>query len=217
MFKKLTDEEIQTILEAGIAEFAENGPDKANMHAIAKKSGVSVGVLYKYYANKDDFFEACLRMCLAELDRVIAEVLACDDKILVRAEKLIRALQKSAKEHGSYHVLYHEITAGSCKKYARAFANEIESISSGAYRAFLMQAQAEGVIRKDADPRFFAFFFDNLLMMLQFSYSCDYYKERFQIYCDDGVFSDDERVVGELLKFLESAFTVERSQIAHGG
>lgn len=213
MFKKLTDHEINEILEAGIAEFAQNGPDKASMHAIAAKSGVSVGVLYKYYKNKDDFFLACLRHCLAALEGVIREVLEGDDKILVRAEKLIRALQKSAKEQRDYNVLYHEITSGSCRKYASAFAREIESISSAAYTSFLMRAQADGDIRADADPRFFAFFFDNLLMMLQFSYSCDYYRERFRIYCGDAL--DDEKVVSELLKFFESAFTMERSQITH--
>lgn len=215
MFKKLTEREMDAILEAGIDEFALNGPDKANMHAIAAKAGVSVGVLYKYFTNKDDFFEACLRHCLAALDAVIREVLKGEDKILVRAKKLIRALQKNAKEQSNYNVLYHEITSGSCRKYAPVLAKEIESISSQAYSAFLCNAQAQGDIRSDADPRLFAFFFDNLLMMLQFSYSCDYYRERFKIYCGEDVFDDDEKVVSELLKFFESAFTVEQTQIAH--
>ena len=215
MFKKLTEREMDDILEAGIAEFAENGPDKANMHVIARKSGVSVGVLYKYYENKDAFFAACLRHCLAELERVLRAVLQGEDKILSRAERLMRALLKSAKEQPGYHVLYHEITAGSCRRYAPAFAREIESISSAAYTALLMSAQGQGDIRSDMDPRYFAFFFDSLLMMLQFSYSCDYYKERLNIYCGGGAFFDDEAMVSELLKFLESAFTMERSQVLH--
>ncbi len=215
MFKKLTEQEMNTILEAGVAEFAEHGPDKASMHVIAQRSGVSVGVLYKYYENKDAFFEACLRHCLAELDCVLREVLAGEDKILTRAEKLIRALQKSSKERPNYHVLYHEITAGSCRKYAAAFAREIESISSAAYAAFLSAAQAQGDIRADMDPRYFAFFFDNLLMMLQFSYSCDYYKERMKLYCGGNALIDDETMAVELLKFFESAFTVERAGIMH--
>lgn len=215
MLKKLSDEKLNEILETGISEFAENGPDKANISAIARKSGVSVGVLYKYYRNKDALFEACLRHCLAELEAVIHNVLQGDDKILTRAEKLIRALQRSAKKQPGYHVLYHEITMGSCRKYAPAFAREIESISAGAYASFLAEAQADGDVRRDMDPRLFAFFFDNLLMMLQFSYCCDYYKERFRIYCGEEALADDEKVVSELLKFFESAFTTEQSQIAH--
>jgi len=61
----------------------------------------------------------------------------------------------------------------------------------------------------------FAFFFDNLLMMLQFSYCCEYYRERFKIYCGEDAVFDDERVVTQMLKFVESAFTTEQSQIPH--
>ena len=215
MLKKLTDEKINEILETGIVEFAQNGPDKANINVIAQKSGVSIGVIYKYYANKDAFFEACLRHALKALEAAIAEAITGDCKILVRAEKLIRAVQRSAKEQGSYNVLYHEITSGSCRKYAPVFAKEIEEISATTYTAFLIQAQDAGDVRRDMDPRLFAFFFDNVLMMLQFSYCCDYYRERFKIYCGEAALTDDERVVSELLKFFESAFSIEHAQITH--
>ncbi|MBP1736585.1 MAG: hypothetical protein H6Q60_466 [Oscillospiraceae bacterium] len=215
MLKKLSAEKQLEILEIGIAEFAEHGPAKANINVIARNSGVSVGVLYKYYENKDALFLACLRHALTALERVISEVFQSSDKMLARTEKLIRALQRSAKEQPCYHILYHEITAGSCRQYASVFAREIEEISAAAYGALITQAQAEGTLRQDMDPRMFAFFFDNLLMMLQFSYCCDYYRERFEIYCGRDALSDDDKVASELLKFFESAFTTERSQIQH--
>lgn len=57
----------------------------------------------------------------------------------------------------------------------------------------------------------FAFFLDNLLTTLQFSYTCDYYRERFEIYTGINVDElDDEQVVTQLLKFIESAFTFEK-------
>jgi hypothetical protein len=73
----------------------------------------------------------------------------------------------------------------------------------------------DGDVRQDIDPRMFAFFFDSLLMMMQFSYSCEYYMERYKIYCGADVLKEDERVVQEFLKFIESAFTFERSKITH--
>ncbi|HHX29602.1 MAG TPA: TetR/AcrR family transcriptional regulator [Clostridiaceae bacterium] len=217
MYRKLTPEETDAILEAGIDEFALKGPDGASMQGIANRAGVSVGVLYKYYKNKEHFFESCLRRCLVVLEDVIRDVLEEEDKILVRAEKLIRAIQKIAKEHPRYNVLYQELTSGSCRAYAARYARDIETISGLAYTSFLRQAQEEGLIRQDADARLLAFFFDSLLMMLQFSYSCDYYRERFRIYCGEDILDDDEKVVSELLKFLESAFTFEADQIQHGG
>ncbi len=209
MHKKLTEEKIIEILETGIAEFASKGLDRTNINTVAKKSGVSIGVLYKYFENKDAFFLACLRHSLTVLRRVIREAISGEVKLLDRAEKLIRAIQQCAAEHPNYNIMYNEITAGASNKYAQTLAKEIEGISSEVYIRFIADAKADGSIRDDIDPRMFAFFFDNLLMMLQFSYSCDYYKERFKIFCGDNILEDDEKVVTELLKFLESAFTYQ--------
>ena len=83
--------------------------------------------------------------------------------------------------------------------------------TSGIYTTAIAQALAKGDVRPDLDPRLFAFFLDNLLMSLQFSYTCDYYKERFKFYTGVDVEEmDEERVIGQLLKFVESAFTFEK-------
>ena len=88
---------------------------------------------------------------------------------------------------------------------------EIESETSGIYTTAIAQALAKGDVRPDLDPRLFAFFLDNLLMSLQFSYTCEYYKERFKFYTGVDVEKmDEERVIGQLLKFVESAFTFEK-------
>ncbi|HWQ79556.1 MAG TPA: TetR/AcrR family transcriptional regulator [Anaerovoracaceae bacterium] len=215
MMKKLTEEKMAEILETGIAEFAEKGMDRANINVIAKKAGISVGVLYKYYADKEAFFLACLRKSLDVLESVIHDVIAGEDKLLARAEKLIRAVQRYAREHSNYINMYNEITAGSGKKFAPLLAAEIESLTAKTYAGFIERAMENGDIRNDINPRLFAFFFDNLLMMLQFSYSCDYYRERAKIYCGEDILEDDEKVVSELLKFLESAFTFCQSEVVH--
>jgi len=88
-------------------------------------------------------------------------------------------------------------------------------VTAKVYAEFIAKAMEDGDIRGDIDPQMFAFFFDSLLMMMQFSYSCEYYMERYKTYCGDDILEDDERVVQEFLKFIESAFTFERSKIVH--
>jgi AcrR family transcriptional regulator len=215
MLKKLTEEKMIEILETGIAEFATNGLDRTNINVIAKKAGISVGVLYKYYEDKEAFFLACLRRSLDVLESVLQEVVASEDKILVRAEKMIRAVLHYSREYSNYINMYNEITSGSSKKFAPLLASEIESVTAKTYTVFIEKAMANGDIRKDINPRLFAFFFDNLLTMLQFSYCCDYYKERLKVYCGDEVMQDDEKVISELLKFMESAFTFSQSEVVH--
>ncbi len=194
-----------------------HGLDRANINVIAKKSGVSVGVLYKYYEDKEKFFLACLRYSLETLRAVLSDAISGDDKLIKRAEKLIRAVQRTSREHSVYNIMYNEITAGASQKYAQMLAEEIEGISSQIYIQFIAQAKLSGEIRDDIDPRMFAFFFDNMLLAMQFSYSCDYYKERFKIFCGENILEEDEKVVTEFLKFIESAFTFRQSDISHEG
>jgi TetR/AcrR family transcriptional regulator len=215
MFEKLTEEKKAEILETGIEEFAGKGVDRANINVIAKKAGISVGVLYKYYTDKETFFLACLKRSLDVLNSVLQEQITRSDKILVRAEKIVRAVQKTSREHSNYIRMYNEITSGSNRKYAAVLAEKIESLSSSVYTRFIADAAENGDIRDDIDPRLFAFFFDNMLMMLQFSYSCDYYRERFKVYCGASLVDDDEFVATQLTKFLESAFSFKGSDVKH--
>ena len=61
MYKKLDEKTMHLILETGIDQFARFGLDRANINTIAKAAGVSVGVLYKYFGDKDSFFwPACV-------------------------------------------------------------------------------------------------------------------------------------------------------------
>ncbi len=212
-FEKASDDYRNAVLEAGISEFSQLGLEKANINVIAKKAGVSVGLLYKYFDTKEDFFFTCVDEALRTLEDIIESVTTSDDKILVRAEKLIRAIQENSGEDSKYVKLYNEITKLSEEKDVKALANRVEGISAKAYADFLEKAKQDGDIRSDCDSRIFAFFFDSLLMSLQFSYTCDYYRERLKIYCGDDIFEEDERMVSELLKFLESAFTFEHSDI----
>ncbi len=203
----------EKVIQTGIDEFSALGFENANINVIAKKAGISVGLMYKYFETKEDLFMLCLEEAINEMNSVIEAVLQSDDKILVRAEKLIRAIQQTSGKDSRYVKLYNEITRMSDDKNAKYYADRIESISYEAYASFLQQAKEEGAIRNDMDARMFAFFFDSLLMTLQFSYTCDYHRERFRIYCGEDIFENDEKVVTELLKFLESAFTFSRDDV----
>ena len=207
MYKKLDEETLNSLLETGIAEFAQKGFDKANISDIAKKSGLSVGVLYKYYKDKDDFFLSCVKHTLKLLDSVMAEVTDERSSLISNMEIAIRRLVEHARNHTDYYVMYHEITAGGCKRFAPQLASEIETVSSTVYSKLIADAKAKGLVRQDIEPRMFAFFFDNLLMMLQFSLSCDYYRERMKIYCNGE--PTDEMLVKELLKFMYAALGIE--------
>lgn len=214
MLKKLSEEKLEELLEAGVEEFALHGPAEANMRDIADRAGISVGVLYKYYGDKDGFFRACLSRSLEALDAVLAEVTGEEAGMKEYARRIIRALLRFSREHGAYVRLYAALTASGGEEAAK-LAGEIEGVTARLYTRYIAAGQARGDLRRDMEPGMFAFFFDSLLMMVQFAGCCDYYRERFRLYCGGYPEEQEDRLERELLKFFESAFTFEEADISH--
>ena len=119
-------------------------------------------------------------------------------------QRLILALIRQSRSHASYNAMYNEITSGSCRKYAGALAREIESRTAALYTRLFDGAQQGGQLTERIEPQLFAFFFDNLLMMLQFSYSCEYYQERMRIFCGEAAL-EDTKMADRLTRFLLGA------------
>lgn len=207
MYKKLDDEILNNILESGIDEFVDRGFSGANMRGIAQRAGVSVGVIYKYFSDKDSFFRACLDHSLQLLDNVLAEAVKEEEDIDSCIRNIVYALVRHSQQHSNYNAMYNEITAGGCRVYAAEFAKEIETRSAQVYSRLIARAQAQGRISKDADSGVLAFFFDNLLMMLQFSFSCEYYRERMKIFCGES--EDKEDIAEYMITFIEKALIKE--------
>lgn len=207
MYKKLDDEILNNILESGIDEFVDRGFSGANMRGIAQRAGVSVGVIYKYFSDKDSFFRACLDHSLQLLDNVLAEAVKEEDDIDSCIRNIVYALVRHSEQHSNYNAMYNEITAGGCRVYAAEFAREIETRSAQVYSRLIARAHAQGRISKDADSGVLAFFFDNLLMMLQFSFSCEYYRERMKIFCGES--ADKEDIAEYMITFIEKALIKE--------
>lgn len=210
-FERISDERKNQILEVGIEEFSSKGYANANINVIAKNAGISVGLMYKYFSTKEDLFITCISRGMQILDEALGEIMVSRDKLLIKAEKLIRATCELSRKNKNYIKLYNEITAERDGERAVMLAREIESKTSAIYITAIAQAFASGDVRQDLDPRLFAFFLDNLLTTLQFSFTCEYYKERLKIYTgvDTDELNDDE-IVKQLLKFIESAFTFEK-------
>lgn len=210
-FERATDERKEKVLEVGIEEFSSNGYENANINVIAKKAGISIGLMYKYFSTKEDLFITCVQRGMEILDDAVDEIINGDDKLLVKAEKLIRTTCQHSKQNASYIKLYNEITSDKGSDITETIVREIEGSTSRKYVNAITQALSNGDVRQDLDPRLFAFFLDNLLTSLQFSYTCNYYRERFAIYTGVDIDEmDDEQIVKQLLKFIESAFTFEK-------
>ncbi|MCR5544850.1 MAG: TetR/AcrR family transcriptional regulator [Lachnospiraceae bacterium] len=202
MQRKLTEEQQKHIIDVATKEFGEKGLDGANINIIAKQSDVSVGVIYKYYSNKEELFSACLSKSLSHLGETLQEAVSDAVDFETTMSYLISAAIAFSKNHKNEIRMYHWITTVSDEK-AKEYATEIEATSSKLYKELISKAKSDGLVHGDMDPGVFAFFFDNLLMMLHFSYGCDYYNQRFRIYMGEDVEEKDDYVRKQLVSFLK--------------
>nr|WP_319776964.1 hypothetical protein [uncultured Sphaerochaeta sp.] len=94
----------------------------------------------------------------------------------------IKAIQKTSREQQELIRLYSELTSVGNSDLVKQLSFEIESISAEMYMELVKEGQRTGEIRGDIDPAMAAFLMDNLFISLQFSYSSEYYQQRFKIF-----------------------------------
>lgn len=206
-FNKVSEEKRNKILDAAIVEFAEHGFDSANINTIAQKSGVSVGSMYKYFDNKEDLFLTVIHYGVETLKSILGDIMQSqEDPFDIRIEKIIRAIQNYSREKVHLTKLYNEMATESRSSLVWKIVSDMENATAGLYSQYIKEAQEAGIVRKDADPKTFAFFLDNLFIMLQFSYASEYYKERMKIFIGEDIFEQDEMVAEQLMKFIRGAF-----------
>ncbi len=204
-FDNIAPEKRERIINAATAEFALKGFENANINNIAKKADVSVGSLYKYFENKQDMFLTIIHYSIATMEDMLNELLESDEDILLKVEHIIRTIQQYSKENVLIVKLYNVMTSENNPRFASQFAFEMESMTARIYRTAIERGKKAGDVREDIDSAFAAYLLDNIFMNLQFSYACDYYRERLKIYTGNDTPEKDDFVVEQCLKFIKSA------------
>ena len=204
-FDNIAPEKRERIINAATAEFALKGFENANINNLAKKADVSVGSLYKYFENKQDMFLTIIHYSIATMEDMLNELLESDEDILLKVEHIIRTIQQYSKENVLIVKLYNVMTSENNPRFASQFAFEMESMTARIYRTAIERGKKAGDVREDIDSAFAAYLLDNIFMNLQFSYACDYYRERLKIYTGNDTPEKDDFVVEQCLKFIKSA------------
>ena len=203
-FLNISPQKREKILSVATREFSDNGFENTNINVIAKRAGVSVGSLYKYFNTKRELFLTVVQLGIRELERTLSQVYESGEPILAKLEAVIRSIQRTSR--GSELIrLYSGISAQENAELAKEIAHEMEGVSARVYTELIRQGQEKGEIRGDMDAGMAAFMLDNLFMSLQFSYACEYYEERFRVYAGEDILSRDDYVVEQIIQFVKSA------------
>jgi TetR/AcrR family transcriptional regulator len=205
-FRKISEEKQNKIIGAALNEFAQFGYSEANINKIAERANISVGSLYKYFSDKQNLYQTIVNHSTDTLQEVLGRIVNENDDIFIIIEKIIRAIQEYGRSHEKMFKLYNEMTAENNSELTWKTAGSVEGVTADLYASLISKAQEQGTARKDFEPRYFAFFLDNLFVLLQFSYSCEYYKERLKMYIGENAIHDDALMCEQLIRFIKGAF-----------
>lgn len=208
IFERIPQEKQQRILEAAVTEFAANGFPGANINRIAQKAGVSIGAMYKYFGSKEDLFLTIIERAHGLLAGVLDEIGHSAGDIFEKIEQMIRAAQEYARQFPELHQIYLDMTSEGLSRLSRKLSGKMETISAQFYESMIMRAMKQGTIDSRLDPRVAALCIDNLILMLQYSYTSEYFKERMKIFIGPDALNDDEKIVQGMMQFVRGALSV---------
>ena len=204
-FDKTTEDRRKKVLAVAIDEFAAKGYSATSINDISKKSNVSIGALYSYFASKEDLFLSIVNTAYDLMEEILREVSENSEDIFDCAERMITASRKFAIQNAKLNQIYLDITTQALAHLSVRLSNKLEMITPQLLSSFINAAKEEGKIRKDIDERVAAFCIDNIVTMYQFSFSSDYYKERLKIYIGEDKADDIGSIEKSMLAFIHSA------------
>ena len=120
---------------------------------------------------------------------------------------LLRRARDYAISNPELNLVYLDATTQGLRHLSARLSGSLESISADLYKKMLAVAQRRGEIRSDLNVGAVAFCLDNLILLFQFSFASDYYRDRLRIFLGlaDGEALDDEALIMAILDFAKKA------------
>ena len=206
-FEKIPKDKRENIRTVAAAEFARHGFKAANINVIAKKAGISIGSMYNYFNSKEDLFLTVIDYGYQVLESVISEIDLEKGDIFDKIERLLRAAQKYSKEYPELNQIYLDITSEGLSHLSVMLSRKMETISAQFYRAMLSESKKSGTVDPKIDEYVTSYCLDNLILLLQYSYTTDYFRERMKIFAGEDALDDDEKIIRGMMYFIRKALS----------
>jgi TetR/AcrR family transcriptional regulator, fatty acid metabolism regulator protein len=145
------EEKRRRILDAAVRVFARNGFHTSRVGDIAEEAGVAHGLLYHYFASKDEVLQTLFRENWGELLRRFEAVAASDEGADEKLRGIVKILLRTWRNDP-------DLVTVMVREVARSahLASQVDDIGRGfgVIQGVIEQGQAEGVFRRELDARF---------------------------------------------------------------
>ncbi|HUI70559.1 MAG TPA: TetR/AcrR family transcriptional regulator [Spirochaetia bacterium] len=205
-FEKIDEARRESILSVAIREFADKGFNGTSINGLARKAGVSIGSLYSYFHSKDELF---LTVCAKGHDLLEHALSDIDPSrgLFSEYRTMLTRARDYAKSNPELNLIYLDATTQGLRHLAKRLSSSLESVTAKLYERLLEAAARTGEIRRDIEPGAAAFCLDNLIVLFQFSFCSDYYRDRLRIFLGlaDDQEIDEDGLIEAILDFVQAA------------
>ncbi len=204
-FENIDEEKRERVRQAAISEFAQKGFISANINNIAKTAKISIGSIYNYFDSKEKLFLYIIEHAFKVLEKAIGDIDLEEGDIFEKFENLLKAAVKYSKAYPGLNQIYLDMTSEGLSHLSGQLSQKMETISSQFYTKLLSNAIDEGTVDPTIDKKIVSFCIDNLILILQYSYTSAYFKERLKIFTGEEYFKNDDLIIEGIMKFLRNA------------
>lgn len=199
-FANIEDKKRKRIMKTAISQFAKSGYSASSINHIAKEAGISIGSMYSYFETKEDLFLQVIDMGNTILLRVLDEIKSVEGDIFNILKELLKISIKYSKTHKELVQIYLSASTEELSFLSKRLTNRLESDFVKFYISLIDTAKEKNEIRKDIDTRIAAFYIDNLVVMLQLSFSTSYHSIRLNNYLGQNINNND--LVEKIIKMI---------------
>ncbi|MCP3969725.1 MAG: TetR/AcrR family transcriptional regulator [Rhodobacteraceae bacterium] len=133
------------IVSAAVSLFSKQGYARTSVQQISRQAGVSIGLIYQYFGDKDDILFLALKLVLDTYEREIPPQLAGKDDPLDRLRAALRAYCTVVDSLREATVLAYQATR-SLPPNRRIFIENAETRTNQIFRDVLEQCMRQGLI-----------------------------------------------------------------------
>ena len=185
-FDHLSDEKQQIIIDASVAEFADNGFKNASVNKIVEQAGIAKGSLFNYFKSKSLLFEYVYTLALKEVKAYLARVRdeSNQDEFFIRLSKIIDAGINFIEKHPLLAKIYFRLLNSDDSPRGKKIIKELHNEAVNYLEGFVKIGIERGELR-DTDTMTAAFLLESVINRILQTYYLDLFNSSSKINKND--------------------------------
>lgn len=150
--QRIKDDRREQILHSALYVFAAKGLNAAKISDIAERSGISQGLMYRYYASKEEIFVALIRTAIERMNKAATQLELMQEPAGTKVDLAIGELFKgldSNKETALYYLLLTQAAVSEAvPQEAKDLLKTKNLVQHKVMQNIFLQGQKDGVINE---------------------------------------------------------------------